>query len=142
MSFCCGASMIGASGTLKHFDCKIHNVPVVFCPVCHRVEVHHLIADEYELLAEFAHGDQAHEVDFLDFVEDKSEHHLFENCINSDEQDPLDVVLNQIDMALDLMLVAKYLEDAEWEQQLLKRLSVMSERRKKLEKQRSANRSR
>lgn len=139
MSFCCGASMIGASGTLRHFDCKIHNVPVVFCPVCHRVKVHHLIEEEYELLADFAHGDQAPVVDFLDFVEDHKASELFANCVNYDEQDPFDVVLNQIDMALDLMLVAKQLQDKEWEQQLIKRLGVMSKRRKRLEKQRSVN---
>lgn len=134
MSFCCGASMIGTKGTLKHIRTHIHNVPLLFCPVCHRVEVHYLVEGEYEILAEYAHGDGASEVDFEDYVEDKYGDGLYENCVSSENEDPLDLVRNQIDMALDLMIVAKQLHDEEWENQLKKRLSVLSQRRNKLRK--------
>lgn len=131
MSFCCGASMIGTKGTLKYFRTQIHNVPILFCPVCHRIEVHHLIENEYEILAEYAHCDGAPEVDFHEYVEQKEEM-LFENCVNNENEDPMDVVRSQIDMALDLLIVAKQLNDEEWERQLKKRLGVLSERRMKL----------
>ncbi|WP_274363402.1 hypothetical protein [Paenibacillus thermotolerans] len=132
MSFCCGASMVGTKGTLRHLRTQIHNVPILFCPVCHRIEVHHLVEDEYEILAEYAHGDGANEVDFDDYSDTLARHDLFENCVSTEDEDPLQLVTNQIDMALDLLRVAKQLDDIEWENQLKNRLRVMSGRRDKL----------
>jgi len=123
--------MIGAKGTLRHFRTHIHNVPILFCPVCQRIEVHYLIENEYDILAEFAHGDGAAEIDFQDYVE-KDPKVLFENCVNNEYEDPLDIVISQIDMALDLLVLAKQIGDAEWESDLKKRLSVLSMRRTKL----------
>lgn len=132
MSFCCGASMIGTRGTLKYVRTHIHNVPLTFCPVCHNVEVHYLIQQEYEILDEYAHSDGAWEVDFLDYLDDKDASRLLDNCINHDEEDPLEVVTNQIDVALDLLIVAGQLKDEEWSLQLKKRLQVFGKRRSKL----------
>lgn len=132
MSFCCGASMIGTKGTLKHIRTQVHNVPLLFCPVCYRIEVHYLIQNEYEILAEYAHGDGAAEVDFQEYVEAKESSKLFENCVNHENEDPMDIVRNQIDMALDLLIVAKQFLDEEWQTQLKKRLEVLSQRRAKL----------
>lgn len=137
MSFCCGASMIGTKGTLKHYRTHIHNVPILFCPVCHRVDVHYLIENEYEILAEYAHGDGATEVDFQDYVE-KEGVALLENCVNHEHEEPMDVVHNQIDMALDLLSFAKQLGDEEWQQQLKRRLGVLNQRRNKLRQRRTS----
>jgi len=137
MSFCCGASMIGTRGTLKHYRTQIHNVPLLFCPVCHHTEVHYLIENEYEILAEYAHGDGASEVDFADYVDLGENGRLYENCVNSENEDPLDVVRTQIDMALDLLIVARQLEDTRWQDQLMKRLKVLSERRARLKERRN-----
>ncbi|MEI7028122.1 hypothetical protein [Paenibacillus sp. y28] len=142
MSFCCGASMIGTQGTLKHYRTHIHNVPLLFCPVCHRIEVHYLIEHEYEILAEYAHGDGAHEIDFQEYVDGRENPALYENCVNDESEEPLDIVLNQIDMALDLLSVAKQMADAEWEEQLKKRLSVLSKRKAKLREKKSLGHSR
>ncbi|WP_010272470.1 hypothetical protein [Paenibacillus senegalensis] len=132
MSFCCGASMIGTKGTLKHLRTHIHNVPILLCPVCHRVEVHYLVENEYDILAEYAHSDQAPEVDFFEYAEHKSGEDLFENCVNTENEDPLEIVLNQIDMALDLLTVAKQFEDEEWMDQLKRRLQILSKRKHRL----------
>ncbi len=132
MSFCCGASMIGTRGTLKYIRTHIHNVPILFCPVCHNVEVHHLAQNEYDILAEYAHGDGAYEVDFIEYVDSKNNEALFENCVNHEGEEPLEVVRDQIDMALDLLTFAKQLSDHEWEMQLKKRLLILSRRRNKL----------
>jgi hypothetical protein len=136
MSFCCGASMIGTKGTLKHYRTRIHNVPILFCPVCHRIEVHYLVENEYEILAEYAHGDGASEVDFQDYV-DESDKALHENCVNNEDEDPMIIVQSQIDMSLDLLSFAKEIADSEWEQQLKKRLIVLSQRRHKLKLKRT-----
>ncbi len=133
MSFCCGASMVGTKGTLKHYRTQVHNVPLLFCPVCHRVEVHYKVENEYEILAEYAHGDGAFEVDFQDYVAEDEEA-IFENVVNRETEDPKNIVQNQIDMALDLLAVAKKLEDVKWERELKTRLAVMSQRRLRLHK--------
>lgn len=142
MSFCCGASMMGTKGTLKHIRTQIHNVPLLFCPVCHRVEVHYMIENEYEILAEYAHGDGAPEVDFKEYVEEKDHQLLYENCVNHENEDPLEIVRSQIDMALDLMTIAKQWQDTDWEKQLVTRLGVLSQRRSKLKKKKSIGGSR
>ncbi|WP_054028368.1 hypothetical protein [Bacillus sp. FJAT-28004] len=137
MSFCCGASMIGTKGTLKHIRTHIHNVPIMFCPVCHRVDIHYLIENEYEILAEYAHGDGAAEVDFQEYVEQEGKA-LLENCVNHENEDPMDVVYSQIDMALDLLSFAKQIEDTEWQLVLKKRLGMLNNRRNKLRQRRTS----
>lgn len=138
MSFCCGASMIGTKGTLKYIRTQIHNVPILFCPVCHRVEVHHLVESEYGILAEYAHGDGASEVDFHEYVDNRSHAELYENCVNHEDEDPMEIVRCQIDMSLDLLIVAKELGDVEWEEQLKKRLNILSKRKAKLNGKRTS----
>ncbi len=130
--------MIGTKGTLKYIRTQIHNVPIVFCPVCHNVRVHYMIESEYEILAEYAHGDGAVEVDFLDYVDGKDNEALYENCVNHEGEEPMAVVKSQTDMALDLLSVAKQLNDEEWKDQLIKRLTTLSSRRRKLEKKKTA----
>ncbi|OMF38691.1 hypothetical protein BK133_00320 [Paenibacillus sp. FSL H8-0548] len=137
MSFCCGASMIGTKGTLKHNRTHIHNVPIMFCPLCHRVDIHYLIENEYEILAEYAHGDGAAEVDFQEYVEQEDKV-LLENCVNHENEDPMDVVYSQIDMALDLLSFAKQIEDTEWQLVLKKRLGMLNNRRNKLRQRRTS----
>ena len=133
MSFCCGASMIGTKGTLKYIRTRLHNVPILLCPVCHRIEVHHLAVHEYEILAEYAHGDGATDVDFDDYVDVLEPERLFANCISNEETEPpLVIVRRQIDMALDLMILAERLQDSEWSGQLRKRLLVLGKRLSKL----------
>lgn len=48
-------------------------------------------------------------------------------------EEPLAIVRSQIDMALDLLAVAKQIEDTKWERELKKRLAVMSQRRLRLQ---------
>ncbi|WP_055109032.1 hypothetical protein [Paenibacillus ihumii] len=131
MSFCCGASMVGTKGTLKHYRTQVHNVPLLLCPVCHRVEVHYKVEHEYEILAEYAHGDGVSEIDFGDFIMEDEET-IFGNCVNVEDEDPLHIVQSQIDMALDLLAVAKGIQDKKWESELKKRLAVMSRRKARL----------
>ncbi|ANS73618.1 hypothetical protein AWM70_02695 [Paenibacillus yonginensis] len=132
MSFCCGASMVGTKGTLKHYRTQVHNVPLLLCPVCHRVEVHYKVENEYEILAEYAHADGAQEIDFADFVSEDDES-IFVNCVNDEREDPLDIVKRQIDSSLDLLTVAKHIGDEKWESELKRRLAFMSRRRERLQ---------
>ncbi|MDK8189012.1 hypothetical protein QP794_02795 [Paenibacillus sp. UMB7766-LJ446] len=136
MSYCCGASMVGTKGTLKHYRTQVHNVPLLFCPVCHRVEVHYKVENEYEILAEYAHGDGASEIDFQDYVTE-DEDAIFENCVNRESEDGMVIVQRQIDMSLDLLRLAKEMKDEKWESELKRRLAVMSQRRLKIQHNKS-----
>ncbi|MFM1653733.1 hypothetical protein ACI7RC_16690 [Brevibacillus sp. B_LB10_24] len=128
MSFCCGAGMLGSFGTVRHYKTLVHNVPVMYCPVCNRLEVLPAIEGEFEILVEYAQGDNAPEVDFRDFVSIDNMPHLFDNCTMTDEGNYAEVLKQQIDIALDLMGVAKDLDDSDWRDQLKARLTKLSQR--------------
>lgn len=129
MSFCCGAGMIGTIATVRHLDTLVHQVPVLYCPVCDKMEVHPGIEGEYEILVEYAQGDRTPVVNFSEFVNVDYRGELFENCTVIDEGGALGAVLRkEIDKALDLMGVAKALQDEEWREGLKNRLQRLSER--------------
>jgi len=78
---------------------------------------------------EYAESDAAREVDFAEYIDPSRMEEIFENCISCVSDDPQHILEVQIDMALDLLLVAKQLQDAEWEWILKKRLKVLSEKK-------------
>jgi len=128
---CCGASMVGTLGTVKHFKTFIHQVPILYCPICQTIEVYEKIKDDFDILADYAHGDQAHEVYFNDYIEYERLDELFNDCLEIDIQMNGSFLKNQIDHALDLLSVAKKLKDEEWEKDLFHRLRVLSDRLRK-----------
>ncbi|HJV47449.1 MAG TPA: hypothetical protein VJ824_17155 [Bacillota bacterium] len=128
MSFCCGASMVGALGSLRHYKTYINNVPILHCPVCNRIDVHPRVVEEYEILSEYAQTDDASEIDFKEYVNNESLEGIFENCTVVDEGRIDQVYRQQIDYALDLLLVAKQIKDKDWEESLKQRLNKLSER--------------
>lgn len=131
MSFCCGAGMIGSFGTVRHYKTLVHHVPIMYCPVCDRIEVLPAIEGEYEILVEYAQGDNAAEVDFREFVNIDHIENLFENCVMIDDGNDFGEVLKQqIDLSLDLLGVARTLGDEAWRLTLNERLTKLSERLK------------
>ncbi|WP_232696749.1 hypothetical protein [Brevibacillus daliensis] len=128
MGFCCGAGMIGSLGTIRHESVLVHNVPIMYCPVCNRTRVQPALEAEYDILLEYALGDQATEVDFAEFVDTSKFEHLFENCSMTDQGSYVDSLKKQIDIALDLLGVAKQMNDKEWREALVSRLTHLSER--------------
>lgn len=139
MSFCCGASMIGTKGTLRTGATFIHHVPLMFCPVCQRFEVHYKAEDSYEMLVEYAFEDGAHEVDFDVLARGAELDELFANCSDSMDEPPMVIVHNQIDMALDLLGFAERIGDVEWQAQLKRRLVTLARRQVELNKEAQAN---
>lgn len=134
MSFCCGASMIGTIGTLKNHQTYIHQVPILYCPICQSIEVHPRVKDDYEILADYAQSDYAPEIYFNDYVDVKDLEDIFMDCIDIEDNSMSVVLRSQIDHALDLVSVAKKIDDHGWEKQLYHRLKVLSERLKRYQK--------
>lgn len=134
MSFCCGASMIGTLGSLKHKHTFIHEVPLVYCPICQSIEVHVDVREEYEILVEYAQTDHAPEVYFGDYVDLSNLEELFAGCIDIEKVDMKHVLRSQIDNALDLLSIAKKMKDEEWTNQLYERLTILSKRLRKHQK--------
>lgn len=129
MSFCCGASMIGTKGTLKYIRTRIHHVPILLCPVCNRMEVHHLAVQEYEILAEYAHGERALDIDFNEYTNMPPPEDLYANCVSNEETEAQqDIIRSQIDMALDLLVLCRMIGDEAWAVQLRRRLAVLARR--------------
>lgn len=132
--------MIGTKGTLTHYRTRVHNVPLLHCPVCQRIEVHYKVESEYEILAEYAHGDGESEIDFQDYIlEDDAE--MFANCVSLESEDKMESVRNQIDLSLDLLGFAKQTGDKRWQLDLKRRLAVMSQKLEKLQNQKSKGRA-
>jgi uncharacterized protein YicC (UPF0701 family) len=127
--------MIGALGSLRHHKTYINNVPILHCPVCNRIDVHPKVEEEYEILSEYAQTDDASELDFKEYVNSDSIKDIFENCTVVDEGRIEQVFRQQIDYALDLLLVAKQMEDQEWQDQLKLRLKRLNERMSKWKNQ-------
>lgn len=128
MSFCCGASMIGAVGAIRSEQVVVHHVPLLFCPICHSVDIHHSVQEEFDLLVDYAQGDGATHVNFNDYVDCENAVQMMENCISVEEGNPEELYREQIDNALDLLGIAKQLGDIKWEATLKERLKVLSER--------------
>lgn len=137
MGFCCGATMVGAVGTLRQGSTIIHNVPLLFCPVCHRVEVHHAVEHEFQLLLEYARGDGVQEVNLKDNIEPEMIAEWRECCTSFQDGYPEVVLREQIDMALDLMNVAKEIGDDEWEKTLKFRLHTLVRQLRRFQKTKS-----
>jgi hypothetical protein len=76
--------------------------------------------------------DQVPELDFDTLVREHELDGLFDNCADSMEEPPMEIVHNQIDMALDLLGVAELLGDAEWQEQLKRRLVSLARRQVEL----------
>ncbi|MDA8353062.1 MAG: hypothetical protein M0Z65_07735 [Firmicutes bacterium] len=126
MGFCCGAGMVGGMGTIQYESVKVHHVPLQFCPVCHRMEVHPSVEREFELLLEFAQEDGARELNLGEQIGHSDA--WKESCSSLQDEEPETLLRNQIDTALDLMSVARHLEDHKWEAMLKHRLRVLSRR--------------
>lgn len=134
MSYCCGATMICKVGTLRHGATWVHNVPLYYCPVCHQVEVHPKVKNEFDLLVEYAQEDSAREVNLKDYIDEEMVAEWKENCTSFQEDNPEEILQEQIDMALDLLGVAKQLGDNQWVADLKYRLQVLSSKLAKLKK--------
>ncbi len=65
----------------------------------------------------------------------EDEEAIFENVVNRESEDPMTVVQSQIDLSLDLLVVAKWMQDEKWQLELKRRLAVMSQRRLRLQRQ-------
>jgi hypothetical protein len=127
--------MIGALGSLRNHKTYINNVPILHCPVCNRIDVHPKVEEEYDILTEYAQTDDAPEIDFQEYVNSETLKDIFENCTVIDEGSVDQVFRQQIDSALDLLMVAKSIKDREWEETLKKRLNRLSERLSKWKSQ-------
>lgn len=130
--------MIGTKGTLRTSETLIHHVPLLFCPVCQRFEVHYKVEDQYEMLVEYAFDDGVHELDFDSLVRGTDLDELFANCSDSMDEPPMVIVHNQIDMALDLLGFAERIGDAAWQDELKRRLVALAHRQVELNKEAQA----
>ncbi|MEY4479771.1 MAG: hypothetical protein RLZZ267_449, partial [Bacillota bacterium] len=90
----------------------------------------------------YAMDDQVPEMDFDALVRDHELDGLFDNCSDSMEEPPEEIVHNQIDMALDLMGVAEMFGDTEWQEELKTRLKSLARRQMEMHKENSKMRPR
>ncbi|MBE3595723.1 MAG: hypothetical protein IMW86_01610 [Hydrogenibacillus sp.] len=132
MNWCCGAMMIGSIGALRVEGIVFERLPLVYCPVCRRFEVHPLVSDAFELLLDYAQGDNARHIVFDDFVTiDEAELRAHQPLW--DDGEPLLLIQASIDQALDLLSAAKALGDVLWKRELGDRLKRLAALKSKIE---------
>ncbi len=99
------------------------------------MEVYPVIKDEFELVVELARGDGVHEVYMRESI-DSEVLDEWKEYVTSFQQDNLEAILReQVDMALDLLGLARWLEDRAWEDELKIRLQVLSRQIRRLNQQ-------
>lgn len=141
MSYCCGASTIGFIGSYRYESVMVHKVPLQYCPVCHDVQVHPLVKEEFELVVEYAREDRVREVTLRDTITPEMIAEWKEFGVSFQESEDFESILReQIDHSLDLLRVSKVLNDKEWGEELKHRLHMLSDQLKKLEKQKEESR--
>lgn len=138
--YCCGAVMIGAIGSLRKQSVFVHNVPLLYCPVCHEIEVHTAVKEEFDLVVQYAVEDGVKETTLREQIAPELIEEWKENVISFQEGDLEPILREQIDYALDLLSVSKQLNDREWGEQLKNRLKVLTARLRRLEEQKESSR--
>ena len=138
--YCCGATMIGAIGSLRKHSVFVHNVPLLYCPVCHEIEVHPAIKEEFELVVQYAVEDGVKETTLREKIDPELIAEWKEYCISFQEGDLEPILREQIDHSLDLLSATKQLGDQEWGEELKNRLKVLTARLKRLEEQKESSR--
>jgi hypothetical protein len=139
MSFCCGASMIGVVGTLKHQSVKVHHVPLLCCPVCNNIVVHPAVKEEFDLVVEYAQEDRVKEITLRETITPEMIVEWKEICVSFQGDDAEVVIREQIDHSLDLLSTAKLLNDIDWQDALKNRLKVLSARLKEFEQHKESS---
>lgn len=138
--YCCGAAMIGAIGSLRKHTVFVHNVPLLYCPVCHEIEIHPSVKEEFDLVVQYAVEDGVKETTLRDQIDPDLIEEWKEYCVTFQEGDLEPVLREQVDYALDLLSASKQLGDLEWGEELKNRLKVLTTRLKRLEEQKEGSR--
>ncbi|MDQ0416145.1 hypothetical protein J2Z48_000303 [Croceifilum oryzae] len=132
MIYCCGASMIGKIGTIVRKQVSVHQVPVLYCPVCQKRHVHPAVKEQFELVVEYAIEDRVKETTLYDRIDPKMLKKWKESSFSFEEEDNQESILReQIDLALDLLRICK--PDYDWADLLKIRLKVLSEKLRNME---------
>ncbi|QZA32735.1 hypothetical protein [Hydrogenibacillus sp. N12] len=132
MSWCCGAMMVGSIGRLRRNGIVFDRVPLVYCPVCRRFDVHPLVADAFDLLLDYAEADGARVVDVAELLR-YDEAALRAAQPFWDDGDAEALVEGLIDQALDLLSAARALDDRLWRRELHDRLRRLLELRVRIQ---------
>lgn len=141
MSFCCGASMIGLIGSIRNHSVLVHQVPLLCCPVCQRLEIHPEIKEEFELVVEYALEDHVKEITLRETITPEMIAEWREHCVSFIGDEDFELTLReQIDHSLDLLSVAKCLSEDDWKEELMQRLSTLTYRLQHLEQQKEKKR--
>lgn len=132
MIYCCGASMIGKIGTIGQKKVLVHQVPILYCPVCQKSHVHPAVKEQFELVVEYATEDGVKETTLYDRIDPNMLKKWKELSFSFEEEDNHEMILReQIDLALDLLRICK--PDYDWADLLKARLKVLSEKLRNLE---------
>lgn len=133
--------MVGMIGTLRQQSVLVHHVPLLRCPVCGEIEIHHEMREEFELLVTYAVEDGEKEIALRKMITLDMLAHWKEYSVSFQEDEDMEPVLReQIDYSIDLLRVARILGDDSWLEEIKHRLHVLGDNLKKCEQQKEGSR--
>ncbi|GAX91435.1 hypothetical protein EFBL_3104 [Effusibacillus lacus] len=126
MDHCCGLTMVARlQDVYSENSVFIQDVPVLYCPTCQNSFIAPEIELDYHLFAHNCATDGLRSASLADAAGDDKILGILERYpedirIRTSQR----VVQEQIDSTLDLLNVAKHMDDKVWQQELLERLQM------------------
>jgi len=124
--FCCGLTMVVLLRSIySEGGVLVHDVPMLVCPTCHKSHIVPDVEFDYVMLSYYCETDRVKVTSLRDVIGTQKVEQL---CRQYPEDDRLRtgrrVLPQQVDAVLDMINVAKRLEDEEWHQELLDQLKT------------------
>lgn len=126
--FCCGLTMVGMMRSMySEGGVLIHDVPMLVCPTCHKSHVAPDIEFDYIMLAHYCETDRVRVTSMKEAVGPDKIRDVLKKYPEDDRvRTGRRVLPEQIDSLLDMINVAKTLEDQSWHQELLDQLKTFT----------------
>jgi hypothetical protein len=126
--FCCGLTMVGMMRSIySEGGVLIHDVPMLVCPTCHKSHVAPDIEFDYIMLAHYCETDRVRVTSLKEAVGPDKIRDVLKKYPEDDRvRTGRRVLPEQIDSLLDMINVAKTLEDQSWHQELLNQLKTFT----------------
>jgi len=133
VDYCCGLTMVAELRTVyTEGGSIIHDVPFLFCPTCHRSIIAPDVDFDFTMYAHYCETDGLKVASLADVVvREKLLDILHVYAHDERVKNQKRVLPEQIDAVLDLLNVAKSLNDSEWHFELTNRLTALHAEMKK-----------
>lgn len=126
--FCCGLTMVAMMRSIySEGGVLVHDVPMLVCPTCHKSHIAPDVEFDYIMHSHNCESDRVKVTSLKDVVSAGQIDTVFKRYPDDERiRSGRRVLPEQVDILLDMINVAKSLEDEAWHQELLDQLKTFS----------------